>query len=97
MVCEEQAVGELDLVRVRSLGDRDLPEDSRPAGVGDVDDARPDAEVAHVTDVQHVAAAHDLHPVAAAVEVAVADELEAMLLEWAGKDGHGHRPRLWPV
>ena len=35
VVCEEEAVGELDLVRVRSLGDRDLPQDSRPAGIGD--------------------------------------------------------------
>jgi hypothetical protein len=50
-----------------------------------------------VTDVEHVAASHDLHPVAATVEIAVADELEAALLERAGKDDERHRRRLWPV
>jgi hypothetical protein len=73
---------------VRPLWHWDLPQDVRPGGIGDVDDARPNTEVAHVADVEHVAAPHDLHPIAAAIEVGMADELEATLLKGPGRRGH---------
>ncbi len=91
VIGEQKAVGELHLVRMRSLRHGDLPEDSRAGGIGDVDDAGPDAEIAHVTDVEDLARSHDLHPVAAAAEVGVADELDAVLLHGTGMDGGGHR------
>ena len=88
-------VGELHFVRVRPLRDRDLSQELWLAGVGDLDDARPDAEVAHVPDVDDVGIPHDLHPVAAPIKVGVPDELQATLLQGAGRFGHGGR--LWPV
>ena len=95
MVREQKTVGELHLVRVRPLRDRDLSQELWLAGVGDLDDARPDAEVAHVPDVDDVGIPHDLHPVAAPIKVGVPDELQATLLQGAGRFGHGGR--LWPV
>ena len=97
MIREQEPVGELHLVRMRSLRNGDLPQDSRPLRVGDVEDARADAEVTHVPHVEKIAAAHDLHSVAAALEVGVAHKLETALLERTRIRGDSHRPGLWPV
>src|SRR5438309_279917 len=70
---------------------------ARMRGVGEIDDACPHAEVAHMADVEDVAIPHDLHPIAPAIEVAVPDHLEAVLLRRAGMSGRRHRRRLWPV
>jgi hypothetical protein len=88
VVREQEIAGQLHLVGVRSLRDGDLPEHARVREIGDVDDARPNAEVAHVADVEDVAAPHDLHAIALAAEVGVADEFEAVRLERAGERAH---------
>ena len=88
MIREQEAIGKLHLVGVGSLRHRDLSQDVRPARIGDVHDARPYAEVAHVADVENVAVPHDLHPVATTLEVGMADELEAALFQRARRCGH---------
>ncbi len=81
VVDDEQPLRELHFVRMGAGRNADLPQHSRSCGIGDVDDARSDAEVAHVPDVEHVAVPHDLHAVALAIEIGVADELEPASLE----------------
>jgi hypothetical protein len=83
VIREEQVARELHLVRMRSVGDGDLPHDARAPRVGDIDDAGAHAEVAHVPDVDDVAVPHDLHAVAPAVKIGVPNKLEAARLERA--------------
>src|SRR5207245_10224573 len=87
VVREQEAVAELHLVGVRSLWHGDLSEDSRSARMDEVDDAGPDAEVAHVTDVEHVAVPPDRHAMAGASEVGMAAELASVLFPRGAQSG----------
>ncbi len=93
VVHEQQPVGVLGLMGVRSSGGRQLRDDARPAEIRDVDHARADAEVTHVPHVKDVAVAHDLHPVASAGEVTMSDELEAAFVQDRGQLAHAQSLR----
>ena len=88
VVHEEQPVRELRLVSVGVTGNSGLGHDARNCRIGDVDHARAHREVAHVADVEHILAPHDLHAVAVSVEIAVSDELEAARFEHLGSVAH---------
>ena len=78
MIDEQKAVRHLDLVRVGALGSIPLAHHPGRGHVAHVEDGRPHAAGPEVSDVERVALALDLHPVAVAVEVVVTHQSEAV-------------------
>src|SRR5205814_5490512 len=74
LVDEQQAVGDLHLVGVRARRGGPLLDEARRRRVRDVEDRRPHAADPEVADVDRVALAQHLHPVAEPAEIVVGEQ-----------------------